>query len=288
MPEIPELEVTLRRIDGWVGGRELSAVELGTPFFLRTAEVPLDELIGLELQQACRRGKHLALAFGDEGEARRWLVIHLMLAGRLDGRPSGKALPRRDGLLKLSFGDRALVVTERSRKKGAALYAVRQLDEVPRLRELPTDPLDPAFDRDALAAALSQRSSQLKNALTDWRRVGLGNAYADEVLWAARLSPLRLTGQLDDPAIDRLHVAIGEQLARWIDEVDRLAGAGFPTHQPTWRKTLAIHGQAGQPCPACGETIAAVRYAERETCYCPTCQTGGKPLADRRRSRFLK
>lgn len=165
---------------------------------------------------------------------------------------------------------------------------MRDPREAPRVEEAAVDPLSADFTVAHLARVLEGRNRQLKNALTDWRAVGLGNAYADEVLRAAGLSPLLLTERMSDAQVAGLHAAIRAELVRWVERVDDVSAGKFPADQRGWRREMVVHGKHGEPCAVCGDTVERISYAERETCYCPTCQTGGKVLADRRRSRFLK
>lgn len=288
MPELPELQVACRRLAELVpADQAITEVELASPFLLRTVEVPLEQVIGTRLVDARRFGKHLGLAL--EGERRLWLVFHLMLAGRLDWRPAGRALPRRQGCLKLTFGEAgALVLLERGTRKQAALYLVERPDQVERVTTAAVDPLGSEFTVAHLTAALRARNRQLKGALTDARVVGLGNAYSDEALWSARLSPLKLTEKLTEEELLRLHAAIRATLEQWIDTVDASCPGQMPTDQRKWRSRLRIHGRWREACPACGDPIERISYKETETNYCPTCQNEGKTLADRRLSRFLK
>jgi len=284
MPEIPELEVTCRRLRELVVGQQVTGCQLGSPFLLRTVEIPLDEIVGQQVTGASRFGKHLGIACGE-----LWLVLHLMLAGRLHWRKASHPLPKRNGCLKLTLGEAgSLQLLEGGTRKQAALYVVRDPQQVEKVAASAIDPLGPDFTVAHLTEVLQARNRQLKGALTSARVVGLGNAYSDEVLWAAGLSPLKLTSRLSGEEILRLHGAIREQLVFWVDAVDQACPGSFPVDQKRWRSQLKIHRKWREDCPVCGATIERISYAETETNYCPGCQNGGKKLADRRLSRFLK
>lgn len=265
MPELPELEVYAERIRERAAGQRLTILEVRNIFTLRTVEPPIDVAVGRTLRDVRRRGKRLVLSLDDVH-----LVIHLMLAGRLHWKPLDAPLHKGHGCVRLAFESGALHLVEPSTRKQASLHLARSLD---------------AFPDDAdLDAALKRENRQLKHALRD---VAVGNAYGDEFLHAARLSPLKLTHSLTPDEIERLRAAIRDGSRAWIDHI-RAATADLPHNQRLWRSKMAVHGRFKKPCPVCGTRVERISYAEKETHYCPTCQTGGRKLADRRLSRLLK
>lgn len=265
MPESPELEVYAERLRERAGGQRLTVLEVRNVFTLRTADPPIDAAIGRTLRDVRRRGKRLVLTLDDVH-----LVIHLMLAGRLQWKPLDAPLHRRHGCVRLAFETGAIHFVEATTRRQASLHLARTLDDFP-------DSVD-------LDEALRRENRRIKRALGD---VGIGNAYGDEFLHAARLSPMKLTHSLTRDEIERLRAAIADGTRTWIDRI-KAATPDLPHDQKRWRSKMAVHGRFKKPCPACGTRIERIRYAEKETHYCPTCQTGGKKLADRGLSRLLK
>jgi formamidopyrimidine-DNA glycosylase len=276
VPELPDIEAYLAALAPLVRGRVLGGVRLNSPFLLRTAAPPLSEAAGRTVTGLHRFGKRICLGLEDG----RWLVIHLMIAGRLHWKKPGAKLATRRDLAAFDFPDGSLTLTEAGTQRRASLHFVEDLA-----------PLDPGgvevmgISLPSFTRTLTAENHTLKRALTDPRIFsGIGNAYSDEILHAARLSPVALTQKLSLEEIARLHAALQSTLSLWIE---RLRGEGFPEHVTAFREEMAAHGKFGQPCPACGSAIQRIRYAANETNYCPACQTGGKLLADRALSRLL-
>jgi formamidopyrimidine-DNA glycosylase len=283
MPELPDIELYRAALATRLLGERLERVRVASPFFVRTADPPVDALAGRRVATVQRLGKRIVL--GCEGDY--FAVLHLMIAGRLHWKPPGAAIPRRNGLAGFDFASGTLLVTEASAKHRASLHVVQG---VAALAAHDPGGLDvrtatPA----AFRAALTRESHTLKRALTDPHVFdGIGNAYSDEILHAARLSPLRRTTQLDDAAVERLFHATRDTLRRWIERLRTETGDRFPEKVTAFRDGMAVHGRFRQPCPVCGSPVQRIRYAENEVNYCATCQTEGRLLADRGLSRLLK
>jgi len=285
MPELPDVTIYLEALRPRVVGQPLERVRLASPFVLRSVDPPLSALTGRRVADLQRLGKRIVLGFGDD----LYAVMHLMIAGRLRWEKRGAKPPGKIGLAAFDFPTGTLLLTEASPKKRAALYVVRGAAALaahnPGGLEVMTAGLD------AFRAALRRENHTLKRALTDPRLFsGIGNAYSDEILHAARLSPVQLTSKLADGEIERLYRATQNTLEQWTEKLrgqfgDRFPGAGEVT---AFRPDFAVHGRFGKPCPVCGGPVQRIRYAENETNYCPACQTGGKLLADRSLSRLLK
>ncbi|HTV13641.1 MAG TPA: zinc finger domain-containing protein, partial [Acidobacteriaceae bacterium] len=263
-------------------GQPLLAVRLNSFTLLRTAQPPLESAAGRTVRELRRIGKRIAI--GLDGDL--WLVLHLMIAGRLHWKSPGAKLAGRNALAAFDFPQGSLVLTEAGTKRRASLYLVSGEDA---LRSIDPGGIDVlASDPAAFRAALTAENRTLKRALTDPRLVsGIGNAYSDEILHAAQLSPVTLTHRLDDAEWQRLFDATRNTLQLWIDRMRAEAAGGFPEKVTAFRPDMAVHGKFNQPCPRCGEKIQRIRYADNETDYCPRCQTGGKLLADRGLSRLL-
>ena len=282
MPELPDIAAYIAALEPRIMGRPLLRVRLANPFLLRTADPPIESVNGRTVREFRRVGKRIALGLDDD----LWLVIHLMIAGRLHWRPPDAKLAGRNALAAFDFPDGSLVLTEAGSKRRASLHLVRG--------EAALQALDPggidvfASDLDAFRTALTAENRTLKRALTDPRILsGIGNAYSDEILHAARLSPIKLTRALDEAEWERLFTATRETLQLWIDRLRNEANAAFPEKVTAFRDDMAVHGRYGKPCPTCGAPIQRIRYADNETDYCPACQTDGKLLADRSLSRLL-
>ena len=283
MPELPDVAAYISALEPRVVGQPLERVRVASISLLRTADPPLASIEGQVVRELRRIGKRIALGF--DGDL--WLVIHLMIAGRLHWRPLGAKLGGRNNLAAFDFPGGSLVLTEAGSKRRASLSLVRGDDA---LRAIDPGGIDVfASNLDDFRRALTVENRTLKRALTDPRIVsGIGNAYSDEILHAAQLSPIALTQKLTSLEWERLHNATRETLQRWIDKLRDEADGGFPEHVTAFRKDMNVHGRFGQPCPRCGEPIQRIRYADNETNYCARCQTGGSLLADRSLSRLLK
>ena len=283
MPEYPDLTVYLRALEVRVLGQILEGIRVRGPALLRTSDPPLRETSGKRVLGLCRVGKRLV--FGLEEEL--FLVLHLMVAGRLHWRPRGAPVPGRIGLAAFDFPAGALVLTEASPKKRAQLHLVRGESALGELDRGGVEPLQASPEE--FRAALRRENHTLKRALTDPRLfAAVGNAYSDEILHRARLSPVALSQKLSDADIDRLREATREVLRSWADRLAADAGEAFPEKVTAFRVGMAVHGRYRQPCPVCGAPVQRIVHAENETNYCAVCQTGGKLLADRSLSRLLK
>jgi formamidopyrimidine-DNA glycosylase len=283
VPELPDVTVYVEALRARITGARLERLRLGTPFVLRSVDPPLAEVVGRAVTGVQRLGKRIVIALAEE----RFIVIHLMIAGRLHWKTTGARMPGKIGVAALDFSTGTVLMTEAGTKKRAAIHLVRGEAA---LREHDPGGLE-VFDIDlaAFRAALTAESHTLKRALTDPHLLsGVGNAYGDEILHRARLSPVKLTRQLGDAEIARLFEATRATLADWVERLRRDAGAEFPEGVTAFRDGMAVHGRYGQPCPDCGSPVQRIVHAENETNYCPTCQTGGRLLADRALSRLLK
>jgi formamidopyrimidine-DNA glycosylase len=282
MPELPDISAYIHALETRVLGQRLERVRLGSVFVLRTVDPPVSAAEGRVVTGLRRIGKRIAI--GVEGDV--WLVIHLMIAGRLHWKAAGVKLGGRNALLALDFANGSLVLTEAGSKRRASLHLVRG--------EHGLHEMDPggveifASDLDEFRAVLSRENRTLKRALTDPRIIsGVGNAYSDEILHAARLSPVTLTQKLKSDEWGRLFAATRAVLGDWMDRLRAEADKAFPEKVTAFRPEFAVHGKFGEACPRCGSPVQRIRYADNETNYCPTCQTGGKVLADRSLSRLL-
>ena len=283
MPELPDVVLYIEHLTARVLDQPLVRVRLGTPFLVRSVDPPLAEAVGRRVVGFRRVGKRIV--FELEGDL--FLVFHLMIAGRFHWRPPGARVPGKVGLAAFEFPTGTLMLTEASSKKRASLHVVRGAAAVAAFDAGGLEVLD--ADLGAFRAALTRESHTLKRTLTDPRLLsGIGNAYGDEILHRARLSPVRLTRQLGDDEIARLFRATQETLREWIERLRREAGGRFPERVTAFREGMAVHGRYRQPCPDCGAPVQRIVYADNETNYCARCQTGGKLLADRALSRLLK
>ena len=283
MPELPDLTVYLEALEARIVGQRLERVLIRSPFLLRTAEPPIESVQGKRVNEVRRIGKRLAI--GLEGDL--WLVFHLMIAGRLHWTERGTASSKRAALARLEFGNGVLTLTEAGTKRRASLHLIHGEEALRRQDPGGIEVLQSNLAQ--FAGRLRSENHTLKRALTDPKLFsGIGNAYSDEILHAARLSPVMLTSRIDDAEVARLYAAIREQLEFWSERLRREAGAKFPEKVTAFRKDMAVHGRFRQPCPVCGTPVQRIRYAENETNYCARCQTGGRLLADRSLSRLLK
>ncbi len=282
MPELPDIAAYLTALEPRVVGQELQKIRLASPFLLRSVQPPLADAEGRKVIQLRRIGKRIAI--GLEGDL--WLVLHLMIAGRLHWRPKDAKLGGRQNLAAFDFPEGALVLTEAGSKRRASLHVIQGEENLASLDAGGIDVF--TADPESFRAALGTENHTLKRALTDPRSVsGIGNAYSDEILHAAQLSPVTLTSKLTPAEWQRLFDATRSTLQLWIDRLHREAESAFPEKVTAFRKEMATHGRYGLPCPRCGDTILRIRYADKETNYCARCQTGGKVLADRSLSRLL-
>ncbi len=283
MPELPDIAAYISALEPRLVGQPIERVRLASAFLLRTAQPPITDVDGRVVRALRRIGKRIAI--GVEGDL--WLVLHLMIAGRLHWRPPGARLSGRQSLVAFDFPNGSLVLTEAGTKRRASLHLVSGEEG---LRSVDPGGIDVlASDFTAFRAALTAENRTLKRALTDPRLVsGIGNAYSDEILHAAQLSPVTLTHKLKEDEWERLFAATRDTLKLWIERLRAEAGVGFPEKVTAFRKDMAVHGRYGEPCPRCGEKIQRIRYADNETNYCARCQTGGRVLADRSLSRLLR
>lgn len=283
MPEYPDITVYLDRLRPRVEGRILKRLRLASPFLLRSVAPPIEEAEGKRVVGLRRLGKRIVF----ELEADLFLVLHLMIAGRLQWKEASAKIVGKVGLAAFDFDDGTLTLTEAGTKKRAALYLVRGEKALAAHNPGGLEVLD--ADLAAFRTALCRENHTLKRALTDPRLFsGIGNAYSDEILHAACLSPLTLTRKLKEPESARLFDAVRSTLQAWAERLGREAGDDFPKKVTAFHPGMAVHGRHGKPCPVCGTAIQRIVYAENETNYCPRCQTGGKVLADRSLSRLLK
>jgi formamidopyrimidine-DNA glycosylase len=283
VPELPDIAAYLYALEPRIVGQTLEHVRVAKPFVLRTAQPPLSATEGQRVRELRRIGKRIAIGLEND----LWLVLHLMIAGRLHWRPPLATLAGRNSLAAFDFPDGTIVLTEAGSKHRAWL---RVESGEAGLRALDPGGIDVfAASLDQFRTVLTKENRTLKRALTDPHIVdGIGNAYSDEILHAAQLSPIALTQKLTDAEWARLYAATQSTLQNWIERLRAEADAGFPEHVTAFRPDFAVHGRYEQPCPRCGRPVQRIRYADNETNYCVQCQTGGKLLADRSLSRLLK
>jgi len=283
VPELPDILLYQRALTSRIVGQPLERLRIASPFLLRTADPPVTDLAGRMVLEVQRLGKRIVFRFEDDFFA----VLHLMIAGRLHWKAPGVRIAGRSGLAAWDFPGGSLLLTEAGTKHRASLHLLRGVEEL-----AAHDPGGLDVFRatpEEFRAALTRESHTLKRALTDPHLLdGIGNAYSDEILHAARLSPLRLTAQLTPEEIERLHRATRQTLDHWIERLQVEAGDRFPEKVTAFREGMAVHGRYRKPCPICGSPVQRIRYAANEVNYCATCQTGGRLLADRSLSRLLK
>ena len=283
MPELPDIAGYITALEPRIVGETLERVRIVTPFLLRTVEPPVTQVEGTTVREIRRIGKRIA--FGMENNF--WLVLHLMIAGRLHWRPRGAKLTGRQYLAAFDFPNGSLTLTEAGSKRRASLHIVSGEEA---LRSMDPGGIDVlSSDFDSFRRTLTMENRTLKRALTDPRLLsGIGNAYSDEILHAAQLSPIALTHKLHTDEWQRLFSATTQTLELWVNRLEMEARTAFPDKVTAFREGMAVHGRYGMPCPKCGEKILRIRYADNETNYCAICQTGGKVLADRSLSRLMK
>ena len=283
MPELPDVELYLHALRPRIVGRRLQRVRLASPFLLRTVDPPIAAIEGRSVRDLRRVGKRVVWAMDDEV----FVVLHLMIAGRFRWQPAGAAVPGKVGLAAFDFDSGTLLLTEAGSRRRAALHIVQGAEAVEDIDPGGIEVLRASLDD--FARTLAEENHTLKRALADpYLFSGIGNAYSDEILHAARLSPLQLTSRLTRDEVARLHQAALHVLTTWRDALIAETGDRFPEKVTAFRDGMAAHGRFGKPCPVCGTTIQRIRYAANEANYCPTCQTGGRLLADRALSRLLK
>jgi formamidopyrimidine-DNA glycosylase len=283
MPELPDIEVYLDCLRPRVVGQPLQHIRLANPFLLRTVDPPISDSEGRTVVAVRRLGKRIVFALDSD----LFLVLHLMIAGRLHWKPIGAKPPGKVGLAAFDFPTGTLVLTEAGSKRRASLHLVRGEADLARHNPGGLEVLD--ADVEQFRKSLRRENHTLKRALTDPRLFsGIGNAYSDEILHRARMSPLTLTGRMNDADADQLFAATTDTLRDWLQRHRAEVGDGWPEKVTAFRPDMAVHGKFGKPCPVCGTVVQRIVYAENETNYCPRCQTGGKVLADRSMSRLLK
>ena len=284
VPELPDIVVYLEALETRVLGQELQRLRVTAPQLLRTYDPPMSAVEGMVVRGLRRVGKRIVFQF----DAELFLIIHLMVSGRLAWSKPGAAIPKKVGLAAVDFDDGTLLLREAATKKRAGMWIVRGEEALAEQDRGGVEPLD--IDLEAFSTALTRENRTLKRALTDPRIFsGIGNAYSDEILHTAKLSPIKRTGQLTAAEVERLFRATQRMLVEWTDRLRAEVGENFPDKGVTaFRSDMAVHGKYGQPCPVCGSKVQRIVYASNETNYCATCQTGGKLLADRSLSRLLK
>lgn len=283
MPELPDIAVYVERLQTLAQGQRLESIRIGSPFVLRTYEPKPADFAGRSLQDVSRIGKRIVLAFEDD----LFAVMHLMIAGRLKWRPAGAKLPKKLGLAAFYFPKGTLLFTEAGSKRRASLHLVAGEAGLAAFDRGGVNPLD--ITSQIFGQALRRENRTLKRALTDPSIVdGIGNAYSDEILHRARLSPFKLTGSLSDDKINELHSAVLEVIHEYTERFRAEVGEGFPEKVTAFRPEMAVHGKYREPCPVCGAPVQRIVYAENEANYCPGCQTDGRILKDRALSRLLR
>ena len=283
MPELPDIVVYLQALEERVLGQRLRAIRLKGPFLLRSVSPRPEELADKRVVTVQRLGKRLVFELEDG----LFMVLHLMIAGRLHWKPAGASIKGKTSLAAFDFDHGTLTLTEAGAKKRASLHLVQGQAGLAEFARGGVEPLEASLDE--FREALVRENHTLKRSLTDPRLFsGIGNAYSDEILHRAGLSPLKWTSRLGDEETTRLYEAMQSVLREWVDRLTEQAGENFPEKVTAFHPEMAVHGKYGQPCPVCGATVARIRYAENEANYCPACQTGGKLLADRALSRLLK
>jgi formamidopyrimidine-DNA glycosylase len=283
LPELPDIVVYVEALEKRVVGHTLEKIRVAKPFLVRTVDPPLSALEGRRVESVRRVGKRIAIGFDDD----LWLVVHLMIAGRLRWLDKGAKVPGKIGLAAFDFDSGSLILTEAGTTRRASLYVLRGEEQLDEMQRGGLEVLGATVEQ--FAERLRFENHTLKRSLTDPRLFsGIGNAYSDEILHRARLSPVKHTNRLTDEEIDRLFAATKEILKEWVERLRTETGDRFPEKVTAFRPEMAVHGRYGQPCPVCSTPVQRIRYASNETNYCPRCQTEGRLLADRALSRLLK
>jgi formamidopyrimidine-DNA glycosylase len=283
MPELPDVTVYLEALKERVLNQPIQKIRIGSPFVVRTFDPPIKEIAGKKVLGFLRMGKRIVFELEDD----LFLIVHLMIAGRFHWKPKGAKIARKYGQAAFDFPNGTLLLTEAGTKKRASIHLVRGESA---LQEYDPGGLEIfAMSLEQFSEALTRENHTLKRSLTDPHLFsGIGNAYSDEILHRAKLSPIRLTKQMTEVEIERLYDAVRESMNEWIERLRKERGTGFPEKVTAFRADMAVHGKYGKPCPVCGSPVLRIVHAENETNYCATCQTGGKLLADRSLSRLLK
>lgn len=283
MPELPDITVYIDALQKRVVGLPVTGIRIASPSVLRTYDPPYDAPVGHDVIGLRRVGKRIVFEFPEE----LFLVIHHMIAGRLKWERPRAPIPKKVGLAAIDFDAGSLILTEQGTKRRAGIWVVRTEEALDKLDPGGIEPLEATLDQ--FATALKSENRTLKRILTDPRIFsGIGNAYSDEILWEARLSPVKRTGQLTDDEVVRLHEAVVRSLEGWVQRLRDEVADGWPTKVTAFREDMAVHGKFKEPCPRCGAPIQRIVHAENESNYCPRCQTEGRILADRSLSRILK
>ena len=283
MPELPDIVVYIEALSDRVLGKSVVNVRVASPAVLRTYDPPYDAPQGSVVKDLHRVGKRIVFEFTPE----LYLVIHLMIAGRLRWEPPNKPIPKKIGLAAVDFEEGSLILTEQGTHRRAGIWLIREWEGVAALDRGGVEPLE-VSDED-FGEALRAENRTLKRALTDPRILsGIGNSFSDEILWKAQMSPVKRTGQMKEDDVVRLHEAVVDSLTDWTERLRAEVGSEWPKKVTAFRPDMAVHGKYGEPCPRCGSPVQRIVYASNETNYCATCQTDGKLLADRSMSRLLK
>jgi formamidopyrimidine-DNA glycosylase len=283
LPEFPDIIIYIERLAAFITGQVLQQVRIASPFLLRSFDHPIAIIEGKLIVGIERIGKRIVFVFEND----LFLVLHLMIAGRLHWRKRGAGIPAKVGLAAFDFENGTLLLTEAGTQKRASLHLISGRDQLASFNLGGLELFETTFDQFRKRLVLENHT--LKRALTDpWLFSGIGNAYSDEILHRAKLSPVQLTQKMSDEQIDQLFHAIKNTLLEWTQRLRDEVGQNFPEKVTAFHATMAVHGKFGEPCPVCGTRVQRIRYASNETNYCPTCQTGGKLLADRALSRLLK
>ena len=283
MPELPDIAVYIEALEKRVLGLPVTGIRIASPAVLRTYDPPYDAPVGEEVTGLRRIGKRIVFEFPDE----LFLVIHLMIAGRLRWERPRAPIPKKVGLAAIDFDGGSLVLTEQGTKRRAGIWLVRTEEALELLDPGGIEPLEATPEE--FRTAIKAENRPLKRALTDPRIFsGIGNAYSDEILWEARMSPVKRTGQLTDAEVEELRQAVVRSLEQWTERLREEVGDGWPTRVTAFRDDMAVHGKFKEPCPRCGAPVQRIVHAENKSNYCPRCQTGGKIFADRSLSRLLK
>jgi len=283
MPELPDVTVYIEALSERILNQPIQKIRIGSPFVLRSFDPPIHTAEGKKVVSLRRLGKRIVFVLEDE----LFLIVHLMIAGRFHWKAKGAKLARRYGQAAFDFPDGTLLLTEAGTKKRASIHLVRGETALNEHDPGGLEVLDATLEQ--FKEALTHENHTLKRSLTDPHFFsGIGNAYSDEILHRAKLSPIRLTGKMTDDEIDRLYYAVRESLTDWVERLRKERGTGFPEKVTAFRADMAVHGKYRKPCPVCGSPVQRIVHAENETNYCATCQTGGKLLADRSLSRLLK
>jgi formamidopyrimidine-DNA glycosylase len=283
LPELPDITVYIEALEHRTIGHTLEKIRIANPFLVRSVDPPINSAEGKRVSESRRIGKRIAIGFEDD----LWIVFHLMIAGRFRWLLRGAKIPGRLGLAAFDFDNGSLILTEAGSTRRASLFAVRGVEPLHEIDRGGIEPLECSLEE--FSEQLKRENHTLKRSLTDPTLFsGIGNAYSDEILHRARLSPLKLTSKLTDEEISRLFESTRETLNEWIDRLRKEAGDDFPKNVTAFRDEMAVHGRYGKPCPVCSTPVQRIRYANNETNYCPRCQTEGRLLADRAMSRLLK